>query len=61
MDDPIVDEVRRNREELAARFNHDLEAIVAYLKEQERALPQRVVSLGPKRLASAGKQENSND
>jgi len=35
MNDPIVDEVRRVRDAYAARFNHELDAIFADLKEQE--------------------------
>ncbi len=34
--DPIVDEVRRVREQYAARFSFDLEAIFRDLKERER-------------------------
>ena len=34
--DPIVDEVRKAREEHAAKFNYDLEAIYRDLKEQEK-------------------------
>ncbi|MES1242546.1 MAG: hypothetical protein ABUT39_13110 [Acidobacteriota bacterium] len=34
-EDPIVQEVRRVRQEHAARFNHDLDAIVADLKRSE--------------------------
>jgi hypothetical protein len=36
MNDPIVDEVRRVRDAHAARFNYDLDAIFADVKEQER-------------------------
>ena len=35
-DDPIVAEVRRAREELLARFNHDLGALVKFLQSRER-------------------------
>ncbi len=35
MNDPIVDEVRRIREEHAARFNYDLWAIFRDIKEQQ--------------------------
>jgi hypothetical protein len=47
--DPIVDEVRKIREEHAARFNYDLERIFQDLKEQERQSGREVVSLAPKR------------
>jgi hypothetical protein len=36
-EDPIVQEVRRIRQEHAARFNYDLDAIVADLKRSEEA------------------------
>lgn len=35
-DDPIVAEVRRVRDEYAARFNYDIDAIYEDIKEQER-------------------------
>ena len=44
MNDPIVDEVRRIREEHAARFNHDLEAIYRDIKEQEKKSGRPFVS-----------------
>ena len=60
--DPIVEEVRKTREEHAARFDYDLEKIFQDLKEQERQSNRKVVSLPPKRplevaadQASAGK------
>jgi hypothetical protein len=34
--DPIVEEVRRIRDEYAARFNYDLDAIYRDLKEREQ-------------------------
>ena len=37
MSDPIVDEVRRIRDEHAARFDHDLDAIFRDIKARERA------------------------
>ena len=36
MNDPIVDEVRRVREEHAARFHYDLWAIFRDIKEQQK-------------------------
>jgi hypothetical protein len=46
--DEIVEEVRKVREEYAAKFNHDLEAIYQDLKKQEREGQRKVVSLPPK-------------
>ena len=48
--DPIVEEVRRIREEHAARFGYDLKAIYEDLKETERRSGRKTVSLPPKRL-----------
>ncbi len=42
--DPIVEEVRRVREEYAARFNYDLDAIYRDLKEQEKLSGRTYVS-----------------
>jgi hypothetical protein len=36
-DDPVVQEVRRIRDEYAAQFNYDLQAIFADLKRSEAA------------------------
>jgi hypothetical protein len=52
MEDPIVEEVRRIREEHAASFNYDIDAIYADLKrvEAESKLPH--VSREPRRLST---------
>ena len=47
--DPIVEEIRRVRQERAAKFNYDLRAICADLKEKEKNFGHPVVSLPPKR------------
>jgi len=47
--DPIVEEIRLIRQEHAKRFNYDLRAIVADLREREQQHPERLVSLPPKR------------
>ena len=41
---PIVDEVRRRRMEISARFDHDLEKYLAHLRDIERGCQERVVS-----------------
>jgi len=48
MNDPIVDEVRRIRDEHAAGFNYDLHAIYLDLKEQEKASGITFVSFPPR-------------
>jgi hypothetical protein len=50
-EDPIVKETRAAREELSARFNHDLAALCRYLREREREHPDRVVTLEPRQPA----------
>jgi hypothetical protein len=47
--DPIVDEVRRVREQYAARFGFDLDAIYRDLKERERQGEFTVVYRRPRR------------
>lgn len=57
--DPIVEEIRRYREEYAARFNYDLDAICDDLHEREKKSVAKLVSLSPrparKRTAQKGK------
>lgn len=46
--DPIVEEIRRYREEYAAQFNYDLDAICRDLREQEKKSGATPVSLPPR-------------
>jgi hypothetical protein len=48
-DDLIVEEVRKGRQEHAARFNYDLEAIVRDIRSREGKDGEKVVTLPPKR------------
>ena len=41
-EDPIVAEVRRNRDKLAAKFGYRLDAIVADIMERQRGNPRLV-------------------
>ncbi len=47
--DPIVEEVRRFRDEYAAQFGYDLEAIYRDIQEKEKKHKDRLVSFPPKR------------
>lgn len=47
-DDPIVAEVRKGRQEHAARFNFDLEAIVKDIRSREGKDGDPVVTLPPR-------------
>ena len=48
MQDPIVEEVRKVRDEHAAQFNYDLDAIYADMKRIEKASKEPRVSFGPR-------------
>jgi hypothetical protein len=48
--DPIVEEVRQYREQHAAQFNYDLQAIYQDLKGQEHRSSQAFTSYSPRRL-----------
>ena len=47
--DPIVEEVRKVRNEHAKKFNYDLEAIVADLIKQQKASKRKFVTLLPRK------------
>ncbi len=49
--DPIVEEIRKNREEYAARFNYDIKAICRAAREHQEKSERKTVSLPPKRVA----------
>ena len=51
--DPIVEEIRKVREEHAARFNYDLRAIAEDLRKRQAEGGHKVVSLPPRRLPVA--------
>ena len=48
--DPIVEETRNRREELARRFNYDVKAIGEALRQQREASGQVAVTRPPKRV-----------
>jgi hypothetical protein len=48
-DDPIVEEIHRIRQEYAASFNYDMDAICDDLVSKERRNGRKVVSFPPKR------------
>jgi len=50
--DYIVDEVRRIREEQAARHKFDIKAILASAKKRQRESGRKVVSFVPKKRSS---------
>jgi len=59
MKDPIVEEVRKARQDHAAEFDHDLAAICKDLKRIERECGHRLVTLPPKLLSKTSDQPRS--
>ena len=52
MKDPIIAELRKIRDEHAARFNHDLDAMVRDLQAREKnAPPGKLVNFKPRKVA----------
>ncbi|MFH1918676.1 MAG: hypothetical protein ABIP48_02140 [Planctomycetota bacterium] len=49
--DPIVDEVRRNREQYAAKYNHDIRAICRAAREKQKESGRKIVSRPPRPVA----------
>ena len=50
IEDPIVQELRKHREEHASAYGHDLRRIVASLREREAESKRPVLDPGPKYL-----------
>ena len=46
--DPIVEEVRKARDEYAKKFNYDLDAICRDLQKRQKKHGKRLVSFPPK-------------
>lgn len=51
--DPIVDEVRRIREEQAAKHGFDVKVIIAEARKRQRKSGRKVVSFIPKKRVGA--------
>ena len=51
--DPIVEEIHRIREEIAKRFNYDLEAIVRDAQRRQHESGAKVVRREPRRIEPA--------
>jgi len=50
MKDPIVEEIRKHRDNHAKKFNYDLNAICADFMERQKNSGHRLVRLKPRRL-----------
>jgi hypothetical protein len=47
--DPIVEEIRKNRDNHAKKFNYDLKLIIADLRKKQEKNIDKVVSFPPKK------------
>ena len=56
--DPIVEEIRRNRQVYAARFHHDIKAICRAAREQQQKNGHKIVSLPPRSVTTAMKVDS---
>ena len=51
--DPIVEEIHKIREELAAKFQYDVQALGQYFQAQQQAEHREVVTRAPRRVPGA--------
>lgn len=58
-EDPIVAEIRRHREALAAKYGHDLRRIVEALRQREQQSGRPKLDPGPKQLRRADHQSKA--
>jgi hypothetical protein len=52
--DPVLDEIRKFRDEYAARFNYDLKAILEDIRLRQKESGRETVSRPPKRRPITG-------
>lgn len=58
-EDPILEELHKFREELAAKHNYDVHAIAAEMRRLQQLENRQVVSLPPKRVTQAAEETDS--
>jgi len=61
MKDPIVEEIRKFRDEHAKKFNYDLDAICEDFKSSQMQCGHKLVRLKPKRLADKSQEKALSD
>jgi len=59
MSDPIVEEVRRARQEIEAEHGNDWKALERYFMAKQERSPERKATYEPKRLPEPGSQKAS--
>ena len=58
IDDPIIEELHRIREEIAAKFNYDVHAMFAYWRARQAEEGRKVVSFElPKKEAQVDEED----
>ena len=57
MDDPIVEETRKIREQIASQHKYDIHALGEYFKKQQSLSERIIVTRPPKRPRSSKKAE----
>jgi hypothetical protein len=50
--DPIIDEIRKYRDQYAARFNYDVKAMLDDIRRRQKESGRKTVSRPPKRIAT---------
>ena len=51
--DPIIDEIREFRDQYAARFNYDVQAMLDDIRRRQKESGRKTVSRPPKRIVTA--------
>jgi hypothetical protein len=59
--DPIVEEIRKIREEHAARFNYDIDAIFEDFRKNEKESGLPLVTLQPRRISETREPNPAQD
>ena len=57
--DPIVEEIRKLREALAAKFQYDVQALGKFFQAQQQAEHREVVTRAPRRVPEAAQSPTS--
>ena len=51
--DPVIDEIRKYRDQYAARFNYDIKAMLEDIWRRQKESGRQTVTRTPKRMAAA--------
>jgi len=59
--DPIIDEIRKYRDQYAARFDYDARAMLDDVRRRQKESGRKTVTRVPKRLAAADNSAEDRD